>query len=86
MAELLRAYLADKPPGRAVWPGGWRTDAAEMLRFDLDAARIPYTVEGPDGSLYADFHALRHSYITALGRVGWTSERRRSLPDTARQC
>ena len=34
-----------------------------MLRGDLAAAGIPYTVEGPDGPLFADFHALRHSFI-----------------------
>src|SRR5262245_47542823 len=43
---------------------------AEMLRLDLEAASIPYEVAGPDGPLYADFHSLRHSYITALGRGG----------------
>ena len=41
-----------------------------MLRIDLEAAGIPYTVEGPDGPLYADFHALRHSYLTLGGRAG----------------
>jgi hypothetical protein len=41
-----------------------------MLRLDLEAAGIPYHVPGPDGPLYADFHSLRHSYITALGRGG----------------
>src|SRR5262245_33455369 len=43
---------------------------AEMLRLDLEAASIPYVVDGPDGPLYADFHSLRHSFITALGRGG----------------
>jgi hypothetical protein len=41
-----------------------------MLRGDLDAAGIPYAVEGPDGPLYADFHALRHTYLTLGGRAG----------------
>ena len=41
-----------------------------MLRTDLDAAGIPYTVEGPEGPEYADFHALRHSYLTLGGRSG----------------
>src|SRR5262249_22835322 len=27
-------------------------------------------VEGPDGPLYADFHALRHTYLTLGGRAG----------------
>ncbi len=43
-----------------------------MLRIDLDAAGIPYAVEGPDGLLYADFHALRHSYIALLEKSGAT--------------
>jgi integrase-like protein len=55
-----------------VWGGTWRRDgkAAETLRIDLEAAGIPYVKDGPDGPLFADFHALRHSYITALGRAG----------------
>src|SRR5262249_4518237 len=31
---------------------------------------IPYVVDGPDGPLYADFHALRHTYLTLGGRAG----------------
>lgn len=41
-----------------------------MLRNDLLAAGIPYMVEGPDGPEYADFHSLRHSYLTLSGRSG----------------
>jgi hypothetical protein len=41
-----------------------------MLRMDLEAAGIPYAVEGPDGPLFADFHALRHTYLTLGGRAG----------------
>ncbi len=41
-----------------------------MLRLDLDAAGLPYVVEGPDGPLFADFHSLRHSYLTLGGRAG----------------
>src|SRR5262249_24189211 len=70
VADALRGYLADKPAGRPVWRGGWRDDAAEIIRGDLADAGIPYTVPGPDGDLYADFHALRHSYLTLLGRGG----------------
>lgn len=66
----LRRYL----PSRAgvIWPGGWSDNAAEMLQLDLEAVGIPYSVEGPDGPLYADFHALRHSYIALLDRSGAT--------------
>jgi hypothetical protein len=41
-----------------------------MMRMDLEAAGIPYVVDGPDGPLYADFHSLRHSYLTLGGRAG----------------
>jgi integrase len=72
VAEALAVYLAGRPAGVAVWGGSWARDhrGAEMLRIDLDAAGIPYAVEGPDGPLYADFHSLRHSYLTLLGRGG----------------
>ena len=38
-----------------------------MLRIDLEAAGIPYRDES---DRVADFHALRHSYITLLSRSG----------------
>src|SRR5262249_36427959 len=66
IVEVLRPYLAAKPTGRPVWPGYWADHAADTLRCDLDAAGIPYVTQGPDGPEHADFHALRHSYITAL--------------------
>jgi integrase len=74
VAELMREYLCDKPTDCQVWPGAWWADgdAAEMLRIDLEAAGIPYAVKGPDGPLYADFHALRHSYIALLDKSGAT--------------
>jgi len=72
LAKLLRTYLADRPAGQPIWAGNWARDycGAEMLRGDLEAAGIPYSVEGPDGPLYADFHALRHTYLTLGGRAG----------------
>jgi integrase len=72
LAALLGEYLRGRPAGQPVWGGTWASDnkGAEMLRIDLEAAGIPYAVEGPDGPLYADFHALRHSYLTLGGRAG----------------
>ena len=72
VAGLLRAYLKDRPASQPVWGGTWASDhrGAEMLRGDLEVAGIPYVVEGPDGPLHADFHSLRHTYLTLLGRGG----------------
>ena len=72
VVEALRGYLEDRPAGCPVWPGSWPERAAQMFQFDLETAGIPYVVEGPDGPLYADFHALRHSYIALLDRAGLT--------------
>ena len=72
IAEALRGYLAGRAGGAPVWPGTWHEKGAEMLRIDLDAAGISYEVEGPDGPLFADFHALRHSYVALLDRAGLT--------------
>jgi integrase len=70
--QPLPADLAGKPAGERVWGGTWAQykQGAEMLRIDLEAAGIPYVVEGPDGPLFADFHSLRHSYLTLGGLAG----------------
>jgi site-specific recombinase XerD len=70
VADALAGYLAEKQAGAPVWPGAWTKEAARMLRGDLEAAGIPYTTEGPNGPEYADFHALRHSYITNVVTSG----------------
>ena len=70
VADELAVYLSSKPAGLPVWPGTWSERAAEMLRDDLEAAGIPYVVEGPDGPLYADLHALRHTFIAMLDDAG----------------
>jgi integrase len=72
VAEALRDYLAGRPADLSVWPGCWSDRAADMLRPDLAAAGIPFRVEGPDGPLFADFHALRHTCITMLEQSGVT--------------
>jgi integrase len=74
VADWLRDYLSGRPAVQPFWPGAWWADgdAAEMLRIDLEAAGVPYVVEGPDGPLFADFHALRHSYIALLDKSGAT--------------
>jgi integrase len=64
VAPVLRCYLAGRPKTSPVWPGAWRTTAAEMLRMDLAAAGIPYTVDGPDGPPVRRFPRLA-SHILA---------------------
>jgi len=65
LAELLRAYLTDKPKNKAAFrlpdkPG-------KTLRVDLDTAGIPYR----DGAgCVVDFHALRHTFISNIVRSG----------------
>ncbi len=72
VATALRDYLASKSISTPVWGGTWAKDCrgAEMIRLDLEAAGIPYTVDGPEGLEYADFHSLRHSFLTLGGRSG----------------
>ncbi len=72
LVSILREYVTDKPADEPLWPGTWakRKQGAKMLRTDLEAAQIPYVVDGPDGPLFADFHSLRHSYISLLNRGG----------------
>jgi integrase len=70
VAGALAEYLKGKSAGLPLWPGTWVQKAAKMLRIDLEAAGIPYVACGPDGPEYADFHALRHSYITNVVNSG----------------
>ena len=65
LANRLRPWLARKAAGTRVFDG--LTDrTAEMLRVDLEAAKIPYeTAAG-----VADFHALRAAYVSNLVASG----------------
>jgi integrase len=72
LAADLRPYLAGRPAAAAVWAGTWHEKGADVIRVDLDAAGIPFAVSGPDGRRYADFHSLRHTFISLLDRTGAT--------------
>ncbi|MFO7898506.1 MAG: tyrosine-type recombinase/integrase, partial [Planctomycetota bacterium] len=68
LADLLRVWLAWKKPGQPVlqtthWL--WHR-TSDMMKADLAAAEIKYK---DDSGRYADFHALRHTYITNIGRL-----------------
>ncbi len=62
LADSLRAWLADKPSGEQVF-GNLTKNTVDLIRHDLQTAGIPYC---DDSGRYADFHSLRHSYVTAL--------------------
>ncbi len=79
VADALRGFVAPRPPGQPVWPGTWHERGADMLRIDLEAAGVPYEVPGPDGPLYADFHALRHGYVSMLARSSLTVKQAQKL-------
>jgi integrase len=70
VAALLGEYLGQRHQSQAVWPGTWAEKAADMLRIDLDAAEVPYVLDGPSGPLYGDFHALRHTFVALLETMG----------------
>jgi site-specific recombinase XerD len=65
LADRLAPWLARKAPGRPVFEGMTKR-TAEMLRHDLEVAKVPHkTSEG-----VADFYAARVSYITNLVASG----------------
>jgi integrase len=67
--EAVRSWLASKPAGQPLWPGDWAEHryAGKILQVDLLAANVDYV---DANGLFADFHALRHTFITNLGRHG----------------
>lgn len=79
IVPILRGYLDGRPGVERIWAGNWYQKAADMIQLDLDVAGVPYKVEGPDGPEFADFHALRHTYITMLSRSGVTAKQAQEL-------
>jgi integrase len=67
VAEMMRQYIAVKPRHSKLWPGTWKSVAAEMLRVDIAAAGIPYQ---DDSGRYFDFHAMRGQFISLLAARG----------------
>lgn len=66
--STLSPWLKKRPKGEPLWPGAWAKwfAAGKMLRQDLEAAGVAYQTDAG----FADFHALRHTYISRLIRSG----------------
>jgi integrase len=81
LAEALKTHLATKLPGANAFPiPDDRKKAAAMFRADLEAAGIGF--RNSEG-LVADFHSLRHTFITNLANGGVHPKTAQSL---ARHC
>lgn len=59
-----------------IFPKFNKCKGAAMLRKDLEDAGIPYMDES---GRYADFHCLRHTFITNVGRSGATVKETQTL-------
>src|SRR5262249_2608782 len=66
-AAQLRSFLAKLDLEAEVFKLPPRQGLAEMLRVDLAAAKIPYR---DTANRVADFHALRHTFISNLAAGG----------------
>ena len=73
-AAMLAQHLQHKAPAAKAF--NLPEDAAEMLRKDLQAAGIAYR---DDTGRVADFHALRHTFITNLASSGVSPKVAQSL-------
>ncbi len=70
VVTLLAAYVAPLGPTDRLFPGRWWARSGEMLAADLARIGVPYVIDTPDGPLYADFHALKHTYVSLLEAAG----------------
>ena len=67
LADDLRAYLCSKAPATVAFKLPKPNMIIRMFKADLEAAGIPYR---DDVGRVADFHALRHTFITNLASGG----------------
>ena len=67
LAKALRAFLATKTPQAPVFRMPDRRHHIDLFRADLAAAEIVYR---DDAGRVADFHALRHTFISNLAAGG----------------
>lgn len=65
LVAALQAWIADELVEARLWPGKWFS-RCRMFKADLAAAGVEY--QDASGR-YADFHSLRHTFITRLRAV-----------------
>ena len=67
LVQEFRRHLGDRPPDAPAFNVPPRQHVAEVFRADVEAAGLPYK----DASdKVADFHSLRHTFITNLANGG----------------
>jgi integrase len=67
LCDELRGFLGGKMPSVNVFATMPSVDRiSDMIQADLEAAGVAYVKDG----LYADFHALRHSFVTGIVKSG----------------
>lgn len=67
-AAMIQSWMSGKPTDQLLWRGAWARHryGNKMVQFDQENAGVKYrTNEGR-----ADFHALRHTFLSRLGRSG----------------
>lgn len=67
LGKMFKTWFKGKAADEILWPSKWWGRTAEMLKADLDHAKIKITTA--DG--VADFHSLRSTYITSLVLAGY---------------
>ncbi len=69
VVRLLQDFLKGKSAGQPVWNPEFARQrrGGQIVRADLEAAGIPYKDQL---GRYADFHSLRHTFITNLAHSG----------------
>lgn len=68
IAEAMRPFVEAAPKREPLWPK-LPDEIARVMAKDLEVAGVPVT---DDAGRVADFHALRHTFITRLARSGVT--------------
>ena len=78
VAKLFKQWLEDSgfSPNDKVFPKFNKSKGAKMLRVDLEAAEIDYEDEA---GRFADFHSLRHTFISNLDMTGTTGKKQQTL-------